>query len=239
MEGIRIVDRYVGLYEDIVYLQIIGYIDTTTSLELVQHFKELMGKENYQFVVDMSGVNYVSSAGWGVFVGEIKDIRDNGGDIKLVHMTPEVYDVFEMLEFNRILRVYDSVPEAINEFDFIRGFDLTQTPVKEVPPEEKAAHLEKVAVAASEPLPDVAIMHSGAQERKWGTQPLTPKYLPLAEKIKNIIIENPLAGFWQIKKQLKSEKYGKVKIGFWKLHNMLKELNLDSKEHRMRFYRSR
>lgn len=239
MEGIRIIDRYVGLYEDIVYLQIIGYIDTTTSLELVNHFKELMKKGNYQFVVDMSGVNYVSSAGWGVFVGEIKDIRDNAGDIKIVHMTPEVYDVFEMLEFNRILKVYDSVPEAINEFDFIRGFDLTQTPVKELPAEERALHTKNVTAVADEPVPDVAVMHSGTQERKWEMQQSNPKYLPLAEKIKNIVIENPLSSFWQIKKQLKSERYGKVRITYWKLHSVLRELNLNSKERRMRFYRSR
>ncbi|NOY76784.1 MAG: STAS domain-containing protein [Calditrichaeota bacterium] len=239
MEGIRILDRYVGLYEDIVYIRIIGYIDTTTSLELVQHFKDLMKKGNYQFVVDMSGVNYVSSAGWGVFVGEIKDIRDNGGDIKIVHMTPEVYDVFEMLEFNRILKVYDSVPEAINEFDFIRGFDLTQTPVKELPPEERTVHKEKMHVAVGEPMLEVPVMRSGTHERKWDMQQSNPKYLPLAEKIKQVIIENPLSSFWQIKKQLKSEKYGHVKISPWKLHNLLKELNLDSKERRMRFYRSR
>ena len=239
MEGIRIIDKRVGLYEDIVYLQIIGYIDTTTSLELVNHFKELMKNEDYQFVVDMSGVNYVSSAGWGVFVGEIKDIRDNGGDIKIVHMTPEVYDVFEMLEFNRILKVYDSVPEAINEFDFIRGFDITQTPVKELPAEEMAVHTKNPAFGVQEPMAEVPVMHYSTSERKWEKQSSNTQYLPMTEKIKAIIIENPLYSFWQIKRRLKSEKYGNVKIGFWKLHRLLKELNLDSKERRMRFYRSR
>ncbi|HDZ12782.1 MAG TPA: anti-sigma factor antagonist [Bacteroidetes bacterium] len=232
MEGIRIVNKNVGLYEDIIYLQIFGYVDTTTSLELVQHFKSLMGKDEYQFVVDMSGVNYVSSAGWGVFVGEIKDIRENGGDIKIVHMTPEVYDVFEMLEFNRILRVFDSVAEAINEFDFIRGFDLTQTPVKELPLEEKTA-------GNAIPFAEVQMIQKPGDEKRWERSQTNPQYLPLSEKIKSIIIQNPLIGFWQIKKQLKTEKYGKDKIGYWKLRNMLKEMSLDTKERRMRFYRSR
>ncbi|GBD93808.1 anti-sigma-B factor antagonist [bacterium BMS3Abin05] len=232
MEGIRIVNKNVGLYEDIIYLQIFGYVDTTTSLELVQHFKSLMGKDEYQFVVDMSGVNYVSSAGWGVFVGEIKDIRENGGDIKIVHMTPEVYDVFEMLEFNRILRVFDSVAEAINEFDFIRGFDLTQTPVKELPLEEKTA-------GNAIPFAEVQMIQKPGDEKRWERSQTNPQYLPLSEKIKSIIVQNPLIGFWQIKKQLKSEKYGKDKIGYWKLRNMLKEMSLDTKERRMRFYRSR
>ncbi len=240
MEGIKIVDKYVGLNEDIVYLQIIGYIDTTTSIELVHHLKDLMSKGNYQFVVDMGGVNYVSSAGWGVFVGEIKDVRDNGGDIKIVHMTPEVRDVFEMLEFNRILKEYESIPEAINEFDYIRGFDITKARIKELPAEER---LRETQPAAKE---DVTVLipekrqAEGVGAEIGREHPQTdPQFMPLAEKIKLIIVENPLVSFWQIHKQLRSERFGKTKIGIYALHKLLKEMNLDSKERRMRFYRSR
>ncbi len=240
MEGIKIVDKYVGLNEDIVYLQIIGYIDTTTSIELVNHLKELMSKGNYQFVVDMGGVNYVSSAGWGVFVGEIKDVRDNGGDIKIVHMTPEVRDVFEMLEFNRILKEYDSIPEAINEFDFIRGFDVTKAHMKELPSEKRR---EKAKPAAQEEvdvlIPEKRQPAAVGTEGRWERPQTDPKFMPLAEKIKLIIVENPLVNFWQIYKQLRSDRFGRTKINIFSLRKLLKEMSLDNKERRMRFYRSR
>ena len=240
MEGIKIVDKYVGLNEDIVYLQIIGYIDTTTSIELVNHLKELMHKGNYQFVVDMGGVNYVSSAGWGVFVGEIKDVRDNGGDIKIVHMTPEVRDVFEMLEFNRILKEYDSIPEAINEFDFIRGFDITKAHIKELPAEERAREVRPAAKEEVDVLiPEKRQAATTGGDSRWERPQTEPKFMPLAEKIKLIIVENPLVSFWQIHKQLRSERFGKTKIGIIALHKLLKEMSLDNKERRMRFYRSR
>ncbi len=240
MEGIKIVDKYVGLNEDIVYLQIIGYIDTTTSIELVNHLKELMAKGNYQFVVDMGGVNYVSSAGWGVFVGEIKDVRDNGGDIKIVHMTPEVRDVFEMLEFNRILKEYDSIPEAINEFDFIRGFDLTKSHIKELPAEERRKEEKPVVQEEVNVLiPEKHQSGIASTENRWERPQTDPKLMPLAEKIKLIIVENPLVSFWQIHKQLHSDRFGKTKIGFVALRRLLKEMSLDNKERRMRFYRSR
>ncbi|RKY89659.1 hypothetical protein DRQ11_00530 [candidate division KSB1 bacterium] len=237
MEGIEIFDYRVGCNEDIVYLKIVGYIDTTTSVALVSQLRKLL-QENYcQFVVDLGAVQYVSSAGWGVFVGEIKNVRDRGGDIKMVHMTPEVLDVFEMLEFNRILRTYDSVEEAINEFDFIRGFDITQSPIKTFPQTPKSEQ-ELPQITPTQPV--VGLSESSLYKKSRGSYYQSdPKLLPLSEKIKHIVIENPLLGVWGIYKEVRSEKYGKTKVGLIRFYRMLKELNLESKEKRYRFYRSR
>jgi anti-anti-sigma factor len=57
-------------------------------------------------------VSFVSSAGWGVFVSEIREIRDNHGELVLVNMIPDVYDVYELMEFSSILKSFDSVDEA-------------------------------------------------------------------------------------------------------------------------------
>jgi hypothetical protein len=64
-------------------------------------------------------VNYISSAGWGIFISEIKEIRENGGDLKLAAMTGDVFEVFELLEFQTILESFDSVEDAVNSFSDI------------------------------------------------------------------------------------------------------------------------
>ena len=126
MQGIKIALNYVGARMDIALLTIIGYVDTTTCHELTKTIQDLIKQNFFQIIADLGGVTYVSSAGWGVFVGEIKNIRDRGGDLKIVQMSPEVFEVFEMLEFNKVLNYYDSIEEAIDEFDIIRGIDITR-----------------------------------------------------------------------------------------------------------------
>ncbi|HHM23761.1 MAG TPA: anti-sigma factor antagonist [Bacteroidetes bacterium] len=244
MEGIQVFDQRVGSNGDVVYLKVNGFIDTSTSLYLVEKIKDLLKQGYVQLVVDMSGVNYVSSAGWGVFVGEIKDFRERGGDIKLVNMTPEVYDVFEMLEFNRILKSYDSVEEAVNEFDVLRGLDITRWVPKRAPEEEA----ETPVAVAEKAIPDVQISPKPSEKidsvRKvekitWTPKKVDPAQLPITEKIKHVIAENPILGIFGIKKELATPKYGNTRISILKLHKLLKELNLDTKEKRYRFYRSR
>jgi anti-sigma B factor antagonist len=93
-----------------------GYVDTTTSADLEESLKRLLGKGRYDIVIDLGDVNYISSAGWGIFISEIKEIRENGGDLKLAAMIGDVYEVFELLEFQTILESFDTVEEAVVSF---------------------------------------------------------------------------------------------------------------------------
>lgn len=116
MEGINVSFSKPEENPDVSVLSVHGYVDTTTSAELEESLKRLLKKGRYNIVIDLGGVNYISSAGWGIFISEIKAIRENGGDLKLASMIGDVYEVFELLEFQTILENYDSVTEAVRSF---------------------------------------------------------------------------------------------------------------------------
>jgi anti-anti-sigma factor len=101
---------------DVSIVSVKGYVDTTTSVELEESLKRLLRKGRFNIIIDLGGVNYISSAGWGIFISEIKAIRENGGDLKLASMVGDVYEVFELLEFQTILESYDSIDEAVVSF---------------------------------------------------------------------------------------------------------------------------
>ena len=113
MDGIKIeTDNQAG----IMVLQVQGYIDTTTSPELERSLQSLLKQKSYQIVMDLGGVDYISSAGWGIFISEIKELREHGGDLKLARMSSDVSEVFELLEFSNILQSFQTVEEALKGF---------------------------------------------------------------------------------------------------------------------------
>jgi len=97
-------------------LKVSGYLDTTTAGELETALYGLLDRNIYRVVVDLSGVNYISSAGWGIFIGEIKRIRNQGGDLKLAGMVGDVHEVFQLLEFHSILESYPTTQDAVSAF---------------------------------------------------------------------------------------------------------------------------
>lgn len=233
IQGMNVAVHRVGAKLDVVLLILSGYIDTTTCQDLTETIQGLINQEQYLIIADMSSVTYVSSAGWGVFMGEIKNIRDLGGDLKITQMPPEVFEVFEMLEFNRILNFYDTVEEAIDEFDIIRGIDITQ-----MDEEARRLLLNSNPEKTSKKLIPQPPHHSVSQKRK-GKQGISRRDLPLMEKVKRIVVDNPFLGTRGIARELNTEKYGYVKVNWFKMRSILKKLSLDTTEKRHRFYRSR
>ena len=117
MENINISLSETGQLRDISEIRIDGVIDTITAGELEDVIDSLLKRRRYRIVVDLAGVDYISSAGWGIFISHIKDVRDHGGDIKLANMIPNVYEIYELLEFDNVLQAYNSVDRARDKFD--------------------------------------------------------------------------------------------------------------------------
>jgi len=247
MEGIAIKQYRVGALQDVALLRARGYIDTNTSPELQKVISQQIENGIVQFIVDMDKVQYVSSAGWGVFVGEIRRLQEKGGDLKISQMSNEVAEVFEMLEFNRILASYDSIEEAIDDFDFYRNLNAFQsyTPslmTKETLNDDGNGKGE-FAVETQQKEDTGEVQTSFAQKpvvkRALKSQTVDDASLPLFEKIKVIVLENPMLGTLSIKRMLYSPRFGYTKIGLFKLHSSLKRLSLNTRAKRYRYFRSR
>ncbi len=65
-----------------------------------------------------------------------------------------------------------------------------------------------------------------------------PALLPLEDKIKRIIVENPVISLGEISRLLRSSLYGKIKIDNRTLREKLSAMNLGTKEERLRYFRS-
>ena len=216
MEGIQLsVDR-TGTNNSISVIKVGGYIDTTTSAELEHALNNLIKAGSYMIIIDLGKVDYVSSAGWGIFISEIKGIREKSGDLKLVNMVPEVYEVFELLEFHHILKAYDSIKDAVADFE--KNLVGDSEPRKEKKAEPVREPRERQEIPPVIPERESRSQHAAN--------------LSIDEKIQKIVAQNPEASTVEIVKQLNSSEFGYVKIGWFGLRRALKRLNLDSKKKR-------
>lgn len=93
-----------------------GYLDAHTAPKLEETFSELIEAGRTKLVVDFRDLEYISSAGLGVFMAFIEEIREEGGDIKLAGMSPKVFNVFDLLGFPMLYDICDSTEDARNRF---------------------------------------------------------------------------------------------------------------------------
>src|ERR1039458_6533417 len=101
--------------KEITLFTVKGSMDTNTISEFEKNFQTAMRDNKFKMVIDLKDVHYISSAGWGLFVSEIKRIRSENGDLVLAGMSPEVMEVFNLLEFDTILKFFPEVDSGVKK----------------------------------------------------------------------------------------------------------------------------
>ena len=87
---------------ELVTLEITGRLDTTTAPNLESVINEL-SKDTRELIFDMSGVEYISSAGIRVMLGAYKKMNSNQGRTRIEKVNDMVREVFEMTGLSEML----------------------------------------------------------------------------------------------------------------------------------------
>jgi len=103
--------------EDISILYLEGYLDAHTSIELEKHFEKLANEKRYNIVINFEKLSYISSAGLGVFMAYIENVRKENGDMKLCSMNEKIFNIFDMLGFPILFEIVNDEAMAINKFE--------------------------------------------------------------------------------------------------------------------------
>ncbi len=95
------------------YLIIInGEVDASSSIHLDKAFQEAVQSGYKKILVDCKNLQYISSAGLGVFISYIDEIESKNIKLVLFNMSEKVYKVFEILGLHKILSITDTEEKA-------------------------------------------------------------------------------------------------------------------------------
>jgi anti-anti-sigma factor len=97
---------------DVTVLGLSGRLDTDTSSDLELAVQDLLQSGARKFVVDLSGVGYVSSAGLRVLLSLGKTVA-NSGNLRLCGLNPTVRQVFDVAGFTQLFAIFASRDAAL------------------------------------------------------------------------------------------------------------------------------
>jgi anti-sigma B factor antagonist len=210
MKGIDVYVEEAAQNPAVSILRVSGYVDTTTSPDLERRLQALLKEKRFHIVVDLASVEYISSAGWGIFISEIREIRENGGDLKLAGMIADVREVFDLLEFENILKAYVDSEQAVASFGAVAGS----------PSSTKSSALAAGGVSQAD----------GPQRSE--------VVLSDEDLIREIARQHPEFGLMRIQRELRRPERGSRDLNPVQIYVLLRKLDLDTKERREAFARS-
>ncbi len=106
--------------ENVSCLYVKGFLDAHTAPQFEEAIQQLVDEQRFNIIINLNDLSYISSAGLGVFMGFIEDVRHNGGDLKLSNIAPKVFKVFDLLGFPNLYEIYEDEGEAITCYNNIK-----------------------------------------------------------------------------------------------------------------------
>lgn len=91
---------------------LIGEIDASSSIELDLAIAKSVGEGYTKILIDCSALDYISSAGLGVFMSYIEEFKDRGVSMVLFGMNEKVANTFSILGLNELLKIGKDKVEA-------------------------------------------------------------------------------------------------------------------------------
>ena len=90
---------------------------THTAPKFEEAVQAVIDEEQYKIIVDCERLTYISSAGLGVFMGFVEEVRELDGDIKICGLSEKVKQPFEILGFETLYDFCPDVESAKKQFD--------------------------------------------------------------------------------------------------------------------------
>lgn len=97
--------------EGIDILNIIGEVDASSSIMLDEALRKLIS-ESKKIIIDCKSLDYISSAGLGVFMSYIEEIKKEEISMVLCNLNPKVTNVFQILGLDQLLTISETREEG-------------------------------------------------------------------------------------------------------------------------------
>lgn len=102
--------------EDVAIVYPRGHLDAHNVERFEKEILKLIENGQVNVIVNCKDLNYISSAGMGIIMGYLDEIREKGGDIKLCSVSERVYEIFDLVGFTEIYEFLDDEQSATDKY---------------------------------------------------------------------------------------------------------------------------
>jgi len=111
------VEILIETVSNILHIHISGELDANSSIKLDEVIKKAVAERRTKILVDCRELRYISSAGVGVFLSHLDDVKNLGGRFVFCNMSAGVFSIFEILGLHNMIDIVKEHAEAQKIFD--------------------------------------------------------------------------------------------------------------------------
>ena len=93
-------------------LKVIGEVDASSSIELDTAMQKALEEGHENLLIDCTSLEYISSAGLGVFMSYLEDLKKKNMKLVFYGLNDKVFNVFSILGLDQLLEIRENLDQA-------------------------------------------------------------------------------------------------------------------------------
>src|SRR5674476_7339 len=102
---------------DIISFSVIK-INALIADDIRDEINKVFENSNSKVIIDLKGVEYIDSSGFGCFLSVMKTARNNYGILKFANPEPRVSELFETLHLNTVFQIYSDIDTCLRSVSY-------------------------------------------------------------------------------------------------------------------------
>ena len=82
-----------------------------------EQLKSLFSTPETNLILNLEGIRFIDSSGFGVFLSIMKTAANNHGHFKICNISDEVMELFKLLQLHNVFEIFNSVNDCIESFN--------------------------------------------------------------------------------------------------------------------------
>ena len=91
----------------------INKIDAMITEDIRERINKVFDNSNSKVVIDLKGVEYIDSSGFGCFLSAMRAARNNYGILKFANPEPGIMELFRTLHLHTVFQIYEDLDICI------------------------------------------------------------------------------------------------------------------------------
>ncbi len=82
-----------------------------------EEIKSYFTAPNTKLILDLGGITFIDSSGFGTFLSIMKTANNNFGFFKICNISEEVMELFKLLQLHNVFEIYNTKEDALKSFE--------------------------------------------------------------------------------------------------------------------------
>jgi anti-anti-sigma factor len=94
----------------------VNNINALISDEIRDRILTIINNQNTKIIIDLKGIDYIDSSGFGCFLSLMRASKSNYGILKFANPEPRVMQLFETLRLDTVFQIFDDIDVCRRSF---------------------------------------------------------------------------------------------------------------------------